>query len=160
MSVIVRPLLAREARTFLEVHHAAVRGIAAADYPAEVIEAWAPLPIADRHVEHVSRNPEGEIRFAAVAGDEVVGIGALILARSELRACYVAPQAARQGAGRKIVDAIEKTARENCLSSLWLHASLTAEPFYLRLGYIAIGRGVHVLGSGQSMACVEMRKEL
>jgi hypothetical protein len=29
-----------DARVFLDVHHAAVRHIAARDYPPEVIEAW------------------------------------------------------------------------------------------------------------------------
>ena len=30
--------------TFLEIHHAAVRGNAAKDYPASVVEAWARTP--------------------------------------------------------------------------------------------------------------------
>jgi hypothetical protein len=61
MTMAVRPVLSHEAKTFLEVHHAAVRGIAAADYPPEVIEAWAPLPITEAHIARVSMNPESEI---------------------------------------------------------------------------------------------------
>ena len=34
-----------DARAFLEVHHGAVRELAADDYPLDVIGAWAPLPI-------------------------------------------------------------------------------------------------------------------
>lgn len=34
----------------------AVRGIAGRNYPPAVIEAWAPLPITDRHVEAVLLN--------------------------------------------------------------------------------------------------------
>jgi putative acetyltransferase len=159
-TVVVRDLSPGETRDLLEVHHAAVRGLASADYSTEVIEAWAPLPITDQYVERVLSNPENERRLAAVVGGRIVGIGAVVLARSELRACYVAPQAARIGVGRSIVSAIEKIAGESGLSSLWLDSSLTAEPFYARLGYGAVGRNVHVLASGLPMACVKMRKEL
>ena len=158
MTILVRPLLVHEARAFLDVHHAAVRGLAAHDYPTEIIEAWAPLPITDKHVERVAMNPAGEIRFAAVIGEDIVGIGAVILARRELRACYVAPHATRQGVGRRIVDEIERTARDNRLDSLWLDSSLAATLFYERLGYVVVRPGVHILGSGQPMACIKMRK--
>jgi putative acetyltransferase len=158
--VLVRPLLRREAKAFLEVHHAAVRAIAAADYPPEIIEAWAPLPISDEHVETVLANPEGEIRFVAVVADEILGIGAVVLDRRELRACYVAPHATRRGVGAQIVRRIEQTARDNRLNALWLDSSVTAEPFYARLGYAAVARGVHVLSSGHPMACVKMSRSL
>jgi putative acetyltransferase len=137
-----------------------VRGIAVADYPLEAIEAWAPLPITDQYVERVRANRDGEIRLAAVAGSEIVGIGALLLDRRELRACYVAPPAARKGVGAMIVREIERTARENRLDTLWLDSSLTAEPFYLRLGYVAVGRGLYRVGTGYPMACVKMCKDL
>lgn len=37
LAVTVREMRAEEARMFLEVHRAAVRGIAAKDYPSEAI---------------------------------------------------------------------------------------------------------------------------
>jgi putative acetyltransferase len=160
MSVTVRPLLHHDARTFLEVHHAAVREIALSDYPAEIIEAWAPLPITEAQIARFLANPDGEIRVAAVNSDEILGIGAVVLDRHELRACYVAPRAARRGVGAQIVREIEQIARADRVESLWLDSSLTAELFYSRLGYIATERGVHKLGSGQVMACVKMRKNL
>jgi putative acetyltransferase len=41
--VVIREMRSEDARAFLDVHHAAVRGIAAKDYPLAVIEAWAPM---------------------------------------------------------------------------------------------------------------------
>lgn len=123
-------------------------------------EAWAPLPITQEHVARVLANPDGEIRFAAVAGEQMLGIGALVLDRCELRACYVAPNVARNGVGAKIVGEIEKTARDSSLDWLWLDSSLTAEPFYLQLGYVAAERRIHILGSGYPMTCIKMRKDL
>jgi hypothetical protein len=58
--VLVREMRPDDAREFLEVHHAAVRGIAARDYRSTVIEPWAPLPLTDEAVEWVRSIPDGE----------------------------------------------------------------------------------------------------
>lgn len=61
----VREMRPADARAFLEVHHAAVRGLAAKDYPQAVIEDWAPLPLTDKVVERFLLNPDNEIRLVA-----------------------------------------------------------------------------------------------
>lgn len=98
MTVTVRPLLAteREARTFLEIRHASIRALAAKDYSEEVIEGWAP-PTTDDRVEGFLKNRDNEIRLVAEADGRVVGLGCLVVKDSELRACYVHPDAARRG---------------------------------------------------------------
>ena len=112
MSVVIRQMRPGEARAFLEVHHAAVRGLAAMDYSPDVIDAWAPMPILDDHIEKVRSNPEKELRLIAELDGRVIGIGSLIATNGELRACYVAPAASRRGVGSAIVGAIERAARE------------------------------------------------
>jgi putative acetyltransferase len=89
-----------EARRLLEIHRESVRGIAAEDYAASVIDAWAPLPITDEIVERFLSNRDDEIRLMAEIDGQPVGIGALVLSHSELRACYVVPSAARRGVER------------------------------------------------------------
>jgi putative acetyltransferase len=160
MPVIVRKMRPQEARSFLEVHHAAVRGLAAADYPPDVIDAWAPLPMSDEMVERVAAAPPGQIRLVAEIGSEIVGIGEIVPDLNELRACYVMPKAARKGVGTALVREIEQIAREHGLTHLQLDASLTSEPFYLSLGYKGRERGEHVLSSGLTMVCVKMAKRL
>ena len=160
MSVLIREMRAEDARTFLEVHHAAVRGLAAKDYPREVLDAWAPLPILDQHVEKVRENPDGELRLVAELDGRIIGIGCLIAGNADLRACYVAPHAHRRGVGSAIVGAIERAAREQGAAHLDVDSSMTAEPFYAALGYEARERGEHILANGQRMACVKMRKRL
>jgi putative acetyltransferase len=89
-----------------------------------------------------------------------VGIGAIVLNQSELRACYVAPNAVRQRVGSALVAEIERIAREHGLIDLQLESSLTAEPFYAALGYRVEKRGELVLAPGVPMATVKMRKRL
>jgi len=160
MSIKVRKMLTEDARIFLEVHHAAVRGIAAKDYPPEVVEDWAPLPVTERSVERFLTNPDGEIRLVAEIDGRIVGVGCLIVANCELRACYVAPEAARNGVGSALVREIERIARDHGLAYLQMDSSVTAEPFYLHHRYSVCQRGEHTLDSGRSMACIRMAKVL
>lgn len=159
MSVIIREMRPEDARAFLEVHHAAARGIAGKDYPSAVIDAWAPMPITDKHVEGVLLNPDGEYRVIAEIDGLVVGIGAVVLDSAELRACYVAPIASRRGIGSLLVQEIERVSRAHGLRTLDLDATVTAEPFYAAHGYRVRERGEHVV-RGQRMACVKMHKVL
>lgn len=149
-----------EARSFLEIQRAAVRGLATSDYPAPVIEEWAPLPITDTALAFFRLNHDDEIRLIAELDGEPVGIGALVLANSELRACYVVPAAARKGVGSALVAEMERIARHHGLTHLELLASLTAERFYRALGYEVEERTEHALSSGGRMQAVKMRKML
>jgi putative acetyltransferase len=161
MSIKVRQMLDEDARAFLQVHHAAVRGLAAKYYPPEVIEDWAgPLPVNEQRVQRFLANPDCEIRLVAEIAGTIVGIGCLVVANCELRACYVAPGAARQGVGSALVREIERIARESGLPYLQMDSSVNAEPFYLHHGYSVRKRGEHPLGSGRQMTCVKMEKKL
>lgn len=160
MAIKVRKMRSDDARGFLEVHHAAVRGIAAKDYPLEVIEDWAPIPVTEESIERFLTNPDDEVRLVAEIDGKIVGIGALVLAKCEFRACYVAPGAARSGVGSALVRQIERIARHNGLTYLQLDSSVTAEPFYLAHGYEVYQRSEHTLRSGRGMACVKMEKAL
>jgi putative acetyltransferase len=151
---------ADEARRFLEIHRAAVRGLAAKDYPPSVIDQWAPLRVTLAMVEGFLTNPDDEIRLIAELDSVTVGIGALGTAAHELRACYVDPDFARLGVGTAIVSEIERIASQHSLDYLQLESSVTAEPFYAALGYRVLERGEHVLASGTRMAATKMRKEL
>lgn len=71
------------------------------DYPLSVIDQWAPLPITDAMVERFLTNPDDEIRLIAELDGVTVGIGALVTAAYELRACYV-PDFARLGVGLRL----------------------------------------------------------
>jgi putative acetyltransferase len=159
MSVTVRPIRPEEARRFLEIHHAAVRGIAARDYAASVVDAWA-RPITDRAIERFLSNRDHEIRLMAEMDGEPVGIGAIVVSHSELRACYVIPTAARCGIGSALVAEIERIAREHSLDHLHLESSTTAEAFYSTLGYEVESRGELFIAPGVPMAAVKMRKRL
>ena len=159
MMVTVREMRREDARSFLDIQRAAVRGIAAKDYSTSVIDAWAG-PITEGVIERFLENRDNEIRLIAEIDGSAVGMGAVVISKSELRACYVSPIGARRGVGTAIVREIERIAKENGLDHLHLESSITAEPFYAALGYEVESRGTHVLRAGVPMAAVKMRKQL
>ncbi len=159
MAITVRPMRPDDARTFLDIHSRAVRGLAAGHYSAEVIDAWA-IAATDGNAQRLLQNPDDEIRLIAELDGESVGLGSLVAASSELRACYVVPEAARRGVGAALVREIESLARARGLAELQLTASINAEPFYLAMGYEVVERTERRLRSGPVMSAVKMRRRL
>jgi putative acetyltransferase len=159
VSITVREMKREEAALFVEIHHAAVRGLAATDYPIAVIEHWAP-PITAATIERFLSNRDRELRLIAELDRQPAGIGAIVVSKAELRACYVAPHAARRGVGSALVAELERIARAHRLEHLELESSITAEPFYSALGYNVVQRGELRISPTVRMASVTMRKPL
>jgi putative acetyltransferase len=157
MPLVIRVMRFEDARTFLEVHHAAIRGIAARDYPDAVVAVWA-APISAGMIDRFLQNRDNETRLVAELDGRIVGVGAVVIPKSELRACYVAPDLARTGIGSALVNELERIAKDLGLDHLHLESSLTAERFYLSLGYRVEARGELRIAPGVSMAAVTMRK--
>src|SRR4030095_11636288 len=105
-------------------------------------------------------NRDHEIRLIAELDGAAVGLGAVVLAHSELRACYVVPEAERKGGGSALGRKIERIAKANGLLRLELLASVNAEPFYVSLDYHPDCRTAPLLSTGQPMAAVKMTKTL
>ncbi|MCJ8142910.1 GNAT family N-acetyltransferase [Ancylobacter sp. A5.8] len=152
-----------DAADLLRVHRAAIRSTAAGFYSPEIIAAWAPLPIPPEHVDALALRLDNGIEEAVVArakGAGVVGFGSFVPGRRELRAVYVHPDYGRRGIGAAMLAALERRARKYGLRELVMDASLNAEAFYHRHGFVTENTGEHVLPGGLRMACIRMRKPL
>ena len=159
MAVTVRPLREDEIRLYLEIHERAVRGLAASHYSRDDIEGWV-VPATDENLRRLAINADREIRLVAELDGSPVGIGALVLEESELRAVYVSPEGARRGCGAALVREIERIARGNGVTRLTLHASLNAERFYTDCGYDALERTEVALPNDHRMAVVRMARDI
>lgn len=159
MPVTVRPLRDDELRLYLDIHERSIRGLAGSHYSQDAIEGWV-VPPTDENIHRLTLNAEREIRLIAELDGRPVGIGALVLEESELRAVYVSPEGARRGCGSALVREIERIARSNKVARLTLDASLNAEQFYAGLGYNVVERTEVTLPNGHTMAAVRMEKVL
>ena len=158
MAVTVRPLRDDELRLYLEIHERAIRGLAVSHYSQGDIEGWV-VPATDENLRRLALNADREIRFLAELDGKPVGIGALVLEESELRAVYVAPEGARKGCGSALVREIERVARDHGVTRLTLFASLNAEQFFAALGYRSTARTEVVLPNDHRMAGIQMEKD-
>ena len=150
-----------DARGILDAHHNSIRFLAKKDYPPEIIDEWASLPITDNMVKnYIEKAMKEEATIVALLENKVVGFASVILANGELRAVYVDPSVACQGVGSELLKRIEAIAQQNGVTELHMPSSLSAEAFYLKHGYKIIERGEHTLSSGKKMACVRMSKLL
>ena len=157
--VTLRPMVDKDAESFLRTLRDSIRGVASVDYPPEVIDGWAP-ELSEANIWQVKQNPENEVRIVAEIEGEVVGIGSTIPESNELRACYVSPRGLRKGIGSSIVRELENIARKSGVDRFTLHGTITAEPFYLSLGYQVDERITHRTSSGVEMEAVIMSKRL
>ena len=107
MVMVVRALGPGEERRDLEIVNTAIRGLASRHYPPSAIAGWLE-PETDDNVRDLIANADREIRLIAELDGVPSGIGALVVERSELRACYVSPGATRRGCGRLLVVEIER----------------------------------------------------
>jgi N-acetylglutamate synthase-like GNAT family acetyltransferase len=137
-----------------------IEGLASNDYSAEIIQSWGADTLKAHEKQKLAIREGKELTWVAVQTGKIVGFSAFSPQTQELRAVYIAADVARQGLGTKLLERVEKKAYELCLSSLKMHSSITAVPFYKSHGYSVLGEIKHTLSTGVQMTAIEMKKNL
>jgi len=111
--------------------HETVREINRCDYSSAQVKAWAPDDIHFREWEKICSS-----RFTYVADDEgaIAGFGELE-PTGHIDCFYCHKDYQRCGVGKQIYQAIEAKARGLGLNHLTVEASITAKPFFQRMGF-------------------------
>jgi GNAT superfamily N-acetyltransferase len=79
--------------------------------------------------------------FVAVLGETLAGTASLD--GETVRSMFVDPPFQGHGIGRRLMSEVEQTARADGVVTLTVPSSVTAEPFYARLGFRAIRDSYH-----------------
>ena len=132
--LVIRAAAETDAPAISELIQRAIRETNAADYAPEVIERIA----ADFAPSAVLRRMADRKVFVADAGTTLMGT--VSLGRDKVHSVFVRADAQRSGVGRLMMAFIEDVARGEGRHALALSSSLTAVPFYARLGYTEAGR--------------------
>ena len=132
MECTIRPALENDADEISAVVLRALRETNAKDYTDEIIErverSFSPSAV----LQLIGKRTV----FVATVGSRVTGTASLD--GSVVRTVFVAPDAQAQGIGKLLMAEIERTARERNIPSLTVSSSVTAQPFYARLGFKAL----------------------
>jgi len=125
----IRPATENDVPAIAALAERTIRISNAADYDVATIDAicanFTPALVLDRM----------RARDVFVASRDEVISGTVSLGNGKLHSLFVDPDLQGNGFGRGLVAHLEQHARATGLTELHLSSSLTARPFYARLGY-------------------------
>jgi len=151
----LRPFLPADTPILAEIFRASISELTGDDYSEAQQEAWAAA--ADDEAVFGARLGKSLTLIATLEG-RAVGFVSLE-GKDKLDMLYVHPEAAGQGAGTMLVDALEKLASARGVGRLSVDASDTARDFFAARGYAPHQRNTVTL-DGEWLSNTTMRKEL
>ncbi len=127
----IRLFQKEDATQIAQLFHQTVREVNLKDYSIEQVRAWAPDQIDFRAWENICSS---RFTYVAVLRDLIVGFAELE-PNGHIDCFYCHKNFQRQGIGKLLYQAIETKALELNLRSLFVEASITAKPFFQKLGF-------------------------
>jgi predicted N-acetyltransferase YhbS len=126
-----------DAEAVSRVIRSALRETNAKDYPRDVIERlqknFSPADVLDLMGKRKV--------FVALFGQRIVGTASLD--GKTVRTVFVAPDVQGRGVGRRLMEEVERTARDTGVTTLVVPSSVTAERFYAKLGFKTVRDSYH-----------------
>jgi len=151
----LRPYLAEDASTVAQIFQASIAELTGDDYSEAQQEAWA--SVADGAADFAAKLG-GQLTLIATHDGEAVGFASLA-GKDKIDMLYVHPDAAGQGAGATLADALEKLAAARGAEKLTVDSSDTARGFFEKRGYVAQSRNSISIGD-EWLANTTLKKEL
>lgn len=151
----LRPLLPADVSVLAAIFVASINELTEDDYSEAQREAWASA--ADDEAQFGKRLA-GQLTLVATIHSSPVGFISLKGA-DHLDLLYVQPGFVRQGVATALCDAIEKLAAARGAKAITVEASDTAEPFFVKRGYVGEQRSTVTRGD-EWLANTTMKKLL
>lgn len=155
IAIKIRLFEPNDADQIARLFHQTVREVNIRDYSSNQVRAWAPDDLYFRNWIETCSN-----RFTYVADHEgaIAGFGELE-ANGHIDCFYCHKNYQRCGVGSQIYRAIEAKALELSLGHLFVEVSITAKPFFQRMGFSIIQQQTVVRG-GETFTNYAMEKFL
>ena len=128
-AIHIQSATAEDASDLSALIQAAVRISNSGDYDPATVELICANFTRDKVIEKMALRDV----FVAVCNRDIVGT--VSLGNGKLHSMFVEPNRQRKGIGRRLVDHLEKHAVNSGHAELKLSSSITAKPFYEKLGY-------------------------
>jgi putative acetyltransferase len=151
----IRSFVAADATQIAQLFHETVREINCRDYSSQQVKAWAPDDLNFRNWSEICSQRS---TYVAEMADTIVGFAELET-NGHIDCFYCHKSYQRCGVGTQLYQAIETEARMLKLPHLFTEASITAQPFFQRLGF-AIVREQQVICRGETFTNYAMQKAL
>ena len=136
-AIEIRPATVADAPAICRVAIRTLRETNAHDYAPDVIARLVAGFLPERIAAFIASRPF----YVALSHGTIVGTANLD--GTAARAVFVDPDHQGKGVGAGLMAAVEKLARERSVATLEVQSSTTAEGFYKKLGYAAVGEKLH-----------------
>jgi putative acetyltransferase len=130
-SVKIREYRAGDSESLARLFFQTIRRINIRDYTQAQVEAWAP---ENRDMEEWRNSFVGKAVFLAETDEKILGFGELE-SNGHIDRFYIDADSIGKGVGKMIYESIESLARSQKLVRLLVEASVTAQPFFMRMGF-------------------------
>ncbi|KAM3100952.1 GNAT family N-acetyltransferase [Phormidesmis sp. 146-12] len=151
----VRSFHPKDADQIAHLFHETIREINVRDYSISQVEAWAP---DDLHFRNWAEVCSSRFTFVAEIEGTIAGFAELEF-NGHIDCFYCHKDYQRCGVGRQLYEAIEQKAVELNLDRLHTEASITAKPFFERMGFSVI-KEQQVACRGETFTNYQMEKSL
>lgn len=152
-TVIIRAYRPEDLDGAIELFLQAIRETASRDYSPAQVAAWAQ---ADRNVWRDRRSSKPT--WVAELDRTIAGLTDLE-PDGHIDMMYVHPRFGGRGVAKALLAAVERRALENGIGRLYSEVSITARPFFERMGFIVVEPET-VLRNGQVFTRFKMEKHL
>jgi GNAT superfamily N-acetyltransferase len=152
----IRPFQTADAARICEIFYRSVHEVAGAKYDRAQVDAWAPeVPEPERWLARLNSF------HTFVADDDAGTTVAWIAMRDDgyIDMLYCLPEATRCGVAAKLYATVEEIAIARGIARLTAHASLLAQPFFRKQGWV-IEKHEVVVRNGVELPRAEMSKRL
>lgn len=151
----LRHFQSTDAGQIAQLFHDTIRTVNLGDYTKEQVKAWAPDDIYFRDWE---AKCSSKITLIAETDGIIAGFAELD-DDGHIDCFYCHKDFQGQGIGRLLYNGIEREAHNHGLTRLFIEASITAKPFFLKMGFSVIEKQI-VKTRGENFANFRMEKYL
>jgi putative acetyltransferase len=130
----IRLFEAQDAAQIAQLFHDTVHAVNIRNYSSSQVKAWAP---DDFHFRNWAAVYSSRFTYVADDGDVIVGFAELE-PNGHIDCFYCHKNYQRRGVGKHLYGAIEAKAVELTLNRLFVEASITAKPFFERMGFAVV----------------------
>lgn len=127
----LRMLRSEDFNELATLFHQSIRKISIKDYSKEQVKAWAP---DERDLKEWALSFNNKQVFIAEKDHKIAGFGELEK-NGHIDRFYVHPDYAGMGVGKFIYQGLEAEAKKMELPLLFVEASITAKPFFEKMGF-------------------------
>lgn len=152
--ILIRLARPEDAAALLRITTQSVHGLARGSYTADQIDNWMNGRTAEANLPKIEA---GQVHVALLDG---ACVGYIDVVRGEINRLFILPDYAGQGVGRALMEMGLSLAREGDTGPVCVEATVNAEPFYTRLGFVTVGHGYFSGGLAETPPIEIVKMEL